>query len=81
MLDRERAYFAAHAPEWERGHPGAFVVVKNERLVGTYPSIEEALAAGAHEFGLQAFLVRQLGVPPLQVRIPALTLGLLRADP
>jgi hypothetical protein len=80
MLDKERAYFSAHAAEWGSIHPGAFVVVKDESLVGAYATIDEALAGGAHEFGLQAFLVRQLGAPPERITIPALTLGLLRAD-
>ena len=81
MLDRERAYFSAHADEWVRLSPGSFVVVKDETLVGTFATLEEALAAGAHRFGLQPFLVRQLGAAPEQITIPALTLGLLRANP
>ena len=62
-------------------HPGRFVVVKDERLLGAFDSIEEALAAGAAAFGLQSFLVRRLGERPAEVNIPALTLGLLRANP
>ena len=81
MLDRERAYFAAHADEWATEKHGRFVVVKDETLVGTFGTLEEALAAGGHRFGLQPFLVRQLGAPPERITVPALTLGLLRADP
>lgn len=81
MLENERAYFSAHADEWARKSPGSFVVVKDEVLVGTFTSLEDALAAGAHRFGLQSFLVRQLGAEPEQINIPALTLGILRANP
>ena len=81
MLDRERAYFSQNDSAWAAAHPGRFVVVKDETLVGTFASLDEALAAGASRFGLQPFLVRQLGVKPEPVSIPALTLGLLRADP
>ena len=80
MLEKERAYYATHAGEWATQNPGRFVVVKDEALVGTFATLEEALAAGAHRFGLQSFLVRQLGAAPEQITIPALTLGLLRAD-
>ena len=80
MLEKERAYFSAHAEEWAKQSPGKFVVVKDETLVGAFATLDEALAAGAHRFGLQSFLVRQLGAAPEQITIPALTLGLLRAN-
>lgn len=81
MLDKERAYFAANAEGWTREYAGRFAVVKDEVLIGTFASFDEALAAGAHRFGMQPFLVRQLGAAPQAVSVPALTLGLLRADP
>jgi hypothetical protein len=81
MLETERAYFSVHAKEWASQAPGSFVVVKGEELVGTFSTLDEALAAGAHRFGLQPFLVRQLGVAPERITIPALTLGLLSANP
>jgi hypothetical protein len=80
LLERERAFYATHEAEWMAAHANRFVVVKDERLLGAFDSIEEALAAGAAAFGRQSFLVRRLGEKPAEVRIPALTLGLLRAD-
>ena len=79
MLDRERACFTAHADEWEKQNPGRFVVVKGDALVGTYSTLDEALSVGAQRFGLESFLVRQLGAKPEPISIP--TLGLLHADP
>jgi hypothetical protein len=81
LLERERAFYVAHEAEWATAHPGRFVVVKGESLLGAFDSIEEALAAGAATFGLESFLVRKLGEKQTEVNIPALTLGLLRADP
>jgi len=80
-LELERTFYTKHEAEWMATHPGRFVVVKGERLLGAFDSIEEALAAGAAAFGLQSFLVRRLGDKPAEVNIPALTLGLLRANP
>ena len=80
-LEQERALYAAHETEWAAAHPGRFVVVKGDRLLGTFDSIEQALAAGAASFGLDSFLVRRLGERQEEVHIPALTLGLLRANP
>ena len=81
MLDQERKVYAIHAGDWEKSHPGKFVVVKGEALVGFFDSLDEALATGASKFGLTSFLVRRLGANVEAVTIPALTLGLLRADP
>lgn len=80
-LEVERDFYAAHEAEWMVLHPGRFVVVKGERLLGAFDSMAEALAAGAAAFGTQSFLVRRLGEKPAEVHIPALTLGLLRANP
>lgn len=79
-LEQERAFYAAHEAEWATAHPGRFVVVKGERLLGAFDSIEEALAAGAATFGVESFLVRRLGEKQVEVNIPALTMGLLRAN-
>lgn len=81
MLDAERAAYAKHAAEWTARHPGKFAVVRGESLAGVFDTIDEALAAGARSFGLQPFLVRQLGQPPEHISIPALAMGLLRAHP
>ena len=81
VLEREREFYAAHEAEWVAAHRGRFVVVKGDRLLGAFGSMEDALAAGAATFGLDSFLVRQLGQKQDEVNIPALTLGLLRAHP
>ena len=81
MLDLERQTFADKSAEWSRLHPGRFVVVKGDQLLGAFDTIEEALGAGARSFGLSPFLVRRLGEPVEQVSVPALTLGLLGARP
>lgn len=80
-LEQERACYEAHEPEWTVVHRGTFVVVKGDRLLGAYASIEEALAAGAATFGSQSFLIRKVGEVRTEVNIPALTRGLLRAHP
>jgi len=80
-LEQERAFYDAHEAEWAATHPGRFVVVKGSSLLGVYESMEQALAAGAASFGLASFLVRKLGERQVEVNIPALALGLLRANP
>ncbi len=81
MLDRERQYYGAHVEEWAKRSPGKFVLVKEETLAGFFDTLDEALAAGASRYGLSSFLIRQVGKAAETVSVPALTLGLLRADP
>jgi hypothetical protein len=80
MLDKERKYFETHRAEWLKKHPDKFVLVKGEELIGVFSTQQEALVEGARRFGTEAFLVRQVEESEQLVYIPALTLGILRAD-
>ena len=80
MLETERIFFDKHRDDLLRRYPGKFVVVKDERLLGSFDTIQDALAAGAREFGMVSFLVQRTDEAPQDAEIPALALGLLRAD-
>jgi hypothetical protein len=80
MLDVERAYFEKSRNELQAQYANRFVLIKGEELIGVYNTIQEALAEGVQRFGLQNFLIRQVGVEFKEVSIPALSLGILRAD-
>jgi hypothetical protein len=81
MLEKERKYFSEHLAELISQYSGKFVVVKGDELIGTFNTIEDALGEGARRFGLQPFLVRQVTTAEVtEINIPALTLGILRAD-
>jgi len=80
-LVRERQYFSEHLAELIAQHLGKFVVIRDDELIGTFNTIEDALAEGARRFGLTPFLVRQVtNAEEKEINIPALTLGILRAD-
>lgn len=80
MLDTERQYFDKNREDLLRRYPGKFVVIKDEQVLGAFDSIEDALAEGAREYGVTSFLVRRTDQSPEDAAIPALMLGLLRAD-
>jgi len=80
MLDVEREYFEAHQEELVRQFPGRFIIVRGQEVLGPFESLQEALTVGARQFGLTPFLVRRTDEQPSEVRIPALALGILRAD-
>jgi hypothetical protein len=73
--------FDKHRDDLLRQYPGKFVVIKEQQLLGSYDTIQDALGDGAREFGVVSFLVRRTDEVPEEVSIPALTLGILRADP
>jgi hypothetical protein len=80
MLEQERQYYAEHLAEWLAQHPGKFVLIKGSELLGIFNTIEEALAEGARRFALEPFLVRRVQKDQEEVNVPALTLGILRAN-
>ena len=80
MLEKERKYFKIHRAEWLKQYPDKFVLVKDEELIGVFNTQQEALVEGARRFGTESFLVRQVEESEQLVYIPALTLGILRAD-
>jgi hypothetical protein len=80
MLDTERQYFEQHRGELLRQYPGKFVVIKEDELLGSFDNIQDALGAGARQFGMSPFLVRRTDESPQEISIPALTLGILRAN-
>ena len=80
MLDVEIDFFEKNRAQWLKQHPGNWVLVKGSDLLGVFPTQEEALSEGARLVGLQSFLVRPLVETEEDVYIPALALGLLRAN-
>lgn len=80
MLEQELAFYEEHRAEWLVKHPGKFVLVKSRELIGAFDDEDDALSEGARRFGLESFLVRRVQEVEELVQIPALTLGLLRAD-
>ncbi len=81
MLEKEIKFFNAHNSEWQKSERGKFALIKGDELVGFYNTYEDALAEGARRFKLESFLVRLVAAEKeKELNIPALTLGLLRAD-
>ena len=81
MLDTERQYYDDNLPALLDQYRGRFVVIKDRAVAGAFGTIDDALQEGARRFGLQPFLIRLVDEAPQVVSIPALTLGLLHANP
>ena len=59
LIDEGRV-FEEHVAEWRESHPGAFVLIKGEDVLGFFPALDEAFRAGIERFGLQPFFVKQI---------------------
>jgi len=60
ILDRERTYYEAHRDELLREHRGEFVVIKDDHLLGIYPTRREAREAGLRALGNVDMFVREV---------------------
>jgi hypothetical protein len=81
MLDVEQRVFDEHLADWLRSHAGRVVLVKDSDVIGFFDDEPAALEEGARRFGLVSFLVRRVDPTPYTLSAPALTLGILRANP
>jgi hypothetical protein len=81
MLEAEIKYFEQNYPQLAAQHPGKFVLIKNDNLIGVFDTLEAALTEGARQYNLESFLVRQIIHVQREIKIPALALGLLHANP
>ena len=68
-LDREIAAYDAMRASLENEHMGQWVVVREEQLVGLYPSFEDAARVAVERFGRGPYLIRKIGAAP--VALPA----------
>ena len=80
MIDQEVKYFNDHLNEWLPSNLGKIVVIKNQELVGFYNTFDEALSEAARRFGLDTYLIRQVIPNQEEIKIPALSFGVLNAN-
>ncbi len=79
-LERELAYFEGQLLELLKHNKGQFAVIKDETLLGTYTTFNEAFEAGVNEWGTAPFLIREVTDKPPRADFPDLTLGLQHPD-
>ena len=64
-LNSEIAAYARMRNDLEIEHLGEWVVVRDEKLAGTYESFEKAAEDAVVRFGRGPYLIRRVGAPPL----------------
>lgn len=68
-LDQEIAAYENMRADLENRHMGEWVLISDEKLIGVFPSFDEAAKEAVHKFGRGPYLIRQVGAPP--VTMPA----------
>ncbi len=64
-LDSEIKTFEAQKSELELHHNGKYVVIKGDKVVGVWDSMDNAASEAVRRFGRGPFLIRRIGAPPL----------------
>ena len=80
MLRVELQFYEEHRAELLARHHGQFALVVGDALIGAFPTLATAYAAGIERFGNVPMLIRQVLPVDPAYKVPAYTQGLLRAD-
>ena len=64
-LSKEIAAYKRMRDVVEADHFGEWVLVHDERLIGSFNSFEAAAEVAIEQFGRGPYLIRQVGAPPL----------------
>jgi len=60
---RESATYERHRELLEGAHPNRVALLHGDDLAGVYDSLEEAMTEGCRRFGLNQFMVKEIGDP------------------
>jgi hypothetical protein len=80
-LENERKYLDSHKDELLQRYGGKFLIISGEQVTGAFDTIEEALENTAMTHGLKSVLIRQPSEAQIEFSAPALTFGILNANP
>ena len=79
MLTEEIRFFEDNFETLSQEFSGKAVLIKDQKVVDSFPTEIEAYNEGVRRFGNVEFLVRTVDGEKQQVAMPALTFGLINA--
>ena len=77
-LEQELATYERERAHLEREHMGKFVLIREDKVIGTYDTFETAAKEGVSRFKNSPFLIRQVGREGVTLS-PAIVYGFTRA--
>ena len=69
-LTQEYAAYDAKREELEAAHFGEYVLIKGEKIVGTYDTLDDALRVAVKRFGRGPYLIEEIGLPVPETVLP-----------
>jgi hypothetical protein len=64
-IDQEIKAYETIRDELETKHMGKWALVRDEKLVALYDTLEEVAEQAVSQFGSGPYLIRQVGAPPM----------------
>jgi hypothetical protein len=80
-LQKELHFYEKNKQEYLKLYKGQFVLIKEEKFVGTFTTDAEAYKAGLEQFGNKPFFIKQVLEDDTKVSYPALTVGAINVRP
>lgn len=74
-FDRDLEFFERHRVELLGSAPGKFVLIKSEKVIGTFETELDAVRAGYRHFGNEPFLVKHVVEADIPLNFTAFNLG------
>ncbi|HEY4000967.1 MAG TPA: hypothetical protein VGO93_19015 [Candidatus Xenobia bacterium] len=75
LYDTENAIYEANKASWLRDHEGHWVIIKNDQVLGFYPSKQEAFTAAISKYGNTTFLAQRVQAEEEVISMPLLVPG------
>lgn len=79
-LDKELKYFESKKSEFLKTYENQFVLIKGEKLIGSFTTPAEAYKKGVEVYGNEPFLIKQVLKTESAADLPALTVGVINAS-
>jgi hypothetical protein len=79
MFEREWQTYRTHKDELLAAAPGEFVVIRGDKILGTYPDTALAFAAGVKAFGPERFFLHRISETEPEAYQPPPFIGMVAA--
>lgn len=68
-IEDEITAYEALQVELEAKNMGQWVLMRDRKVIGLFPSFEQAAAEGLRRFGRTSYLVREVGAEPIKLPV------------
>jgi len=77
-LSKELVYFKSQKETWLKSYAGKYALIKEESLIGTFDSMEDAYKVAIDKFGNSPVLIKKISAEEEKPEeLPALMIGVI----